>query len=234
MNAFLKIPTVLALGALVATRLYAGFESCKIDPTFTPRLSPAMELEGITEGTVVFVVNIGADGRLTDWLVLGYTDPALVDTCLSGLKNWKITPARLDGQPVAAQSELTIHYRAEGVVVSQPASLGIDWRLQRIFGPQMVSRVSPAGELDGIPAQTAAATPSYAKEAADQGVRGVVRIHFYIDETGAVRMPAVKGDPNPYLANQALAAVSDWHFAPPTSGGRPTLVAVWQDFKFGT
>jgi len=61
-----------------------------------------------------------------------------------------------------------------------------------------------------------------------------VEVRFYIDETGAVRMPAVDSDAHPYLAETAVTAVKEWRFAPPTHDGRPVLVAASQVFDFSS
>ena len=70
-------------------------------------------------------------------------------------------------------------------------------------------------------------------EAEQKGVSGRVKVHFYIDEQGAVRMPAVPADAQPYLATVAIKALREWKFQPPTSRGRPVLVAAAQEFAFG-
>jgi len=47
-------------------------------------------------------------------------------------------------------------------------------------------------------------------------------------------MPAIAtAGEHPYLAEQAVLAVRHWKFAPPTSKGRPVLVAAAQEFDFG-
>jgi len=57
-------------------------------------------------------------------------------------------------------------------------------------------------------------------------------VYFYIDEKGAVRMPAVDASANPYLSDIAVAAVREWRFEPPTSRGKPVLIAASQEFNF--
>jgi TonB family protein len=227
-----KFPHLLLLTAFTATRLCAEFETFKIEPTFIPQLSPIMLSQGITGGTLTVAIDVDAEGRLTDCLVLGYTHPALVAPFEEALKTWKFTPARLDGKPIAAQSNVTVNYLAEGAVISQPSVLNVEQYLQRAFGHRLAYKIRLAGELDRIPPPTATVAPKYAKEAEKQGVRGTVRVHFYIDETGAARMPAVEGEAHPYLSRMAVDAVREWRFEPPTAKGKPVLVAARQDFNF--
>jgi TonB family protein len=234
MKTILRISALLVLGALAASRLCAALESVKIEPTFVPSFNPVLLGRGISEGTVALVIEVSAEGRLTDWLVLGYTDREMVGSCIDALKEWTITPARLDGQPVPAQVELTITITAEGVVISSSGQGNIDNTLRRFRGNPVKSQVSTGRMLDRIPARVTSVTPKYAAEAAKQGVRGKVNVHFYIDEKGTVRMPAVDADAQPYLSDIALTAVREWKFEPPTSRGNPVFVAASQEFVFSS
>ncbi len=225
---------IFLLAALAAAPLSAAVESVKVEPTFVPRLCPAMEMEGITRAKLVVAVAVDETGRLTETMVLGYTHPAFAKAGLEALKEWKFTPARIDGQPVATQTALTIEYSAEGVVVSRGSLLDVDQHLQQAFGPRFAKRALRANELDRVPVRVNAESPRYAKQAAEQGVKGTVQVYFYIDETGAVRMPSVGLGGDPYLAQSAVEAVRAWRFEPPTRRGQPAIVAARQMFRFGT
>lgn len=232
MNTLIKIPVLVALGALAAARLSAGIESFKVEPTIDPQYSPSMQMDGVTEGSVIFVIEVNAEGKLTDHLVVGYTHPGLIGPCTDALTRWKFTPAKMDGVPITVQAELTVNFKAEGVVISQPALMMIENRLRELLGRRMQARPCSPAELDSVPAAVTTVPPHYAKEAEKDGVRGTVTVHFYIDETGAVRLPAVEGEAHPYLSDMAVNAVREWRFQPPTSHGKPVMVAARQDFKF--
>jgi len=230
---YLKLSAVLVLGALATTRLYADFQPLKIEPTFKPPLCPVMLMDGVTEGKVVIAIDVSAEGKLTDWLVLGYTHPALVRPCIEAMQEWNYYPAKIDGQPVAVQTDVTIDYTAEGVVISRCTMEDLRRRTQRTFGYPMISKKRTANQLDAAPTPINPVLPKYAKDAAEAGVKGLVAVHFYVDETGTVRMPAVEKSANPYLADMALAAIREWKFAPPTSRGEPVVIAARQEFNFG-
>jgi TonB family protein len=232
MKKILRPVVLFALAALAVSRLCASIESIKIDPTFVPRIRPTLLMSGITEGKVALVIAVSAEGRLTDWLVLGYTDRLMVDTCLEALKEWTITPARVDGQPVPAQVELTIDVTAEGVVVSRSGPQDPDQIVRRITGNPIKYQTSSAPQLDRTLVRINTVAPKYALAAARQGVHGKVQVHFYIDEQGGVRMPAVDADAHPYLSDIAVAAIREWRFEPPTRHGRPVLIAASQEFDF--
>ena len=90
-------------------------------------------------------------------------------------------------------------------------------------------------QLDRIPTPTKVVEPGVPLAAKNMTEKLVVTVHFYIDEQGRVRMPAVdrasSQSAEPFAA-EALAAVTQWQFEPPLSHGRPVLVAARQDFNF--
>jgi TonB family protein len=232
MKKFLKYSALFALGALAFTPLCAAIEAIKIEPTFIPSFSPVLLNRGVTEGKVALVIDVSEEGKLTDWLALGYTDPELVGYFVDALKGWEITPARLDGKPIAAQVELKLEVTAEGVVVSRTNQESLDSIVRSIAGnPLKYQRVS-LRLLDHAPVLVSSVSPRYAQAAEKAGVRGKVQVRFYIDQQGKVRMPSIETGAQPYLAAQAVAAVREWKFEPPTSRGQPVLVAASQEFDF--
>lgn len=233
MKTLLGIPLVVLAGVLTGAPLFSAVESLKIAPTQAPSYSPAMQMEGVTQGQVVFAIDVDEKGQLTDLLVLGYTHRGLVEPCRAALRSWKITPAKIDGVPVPAQTELTINFSAEGVVISSSPMVMLEQRARDLFGTRMETQLKGASELDRIPARVTTVEPSYAKQAEADGVRGKVQVSFYIDSTGNVRMPTVEPNTHPYLAQMAVAAVKDWKFEPPTARGKPVLIAARQEFDFG-
>jgi TonB family protein len=66
-----------------------------------------------------------------------------------------------------------------------------------------------------------------------RGVAGSATVEFYIDESGAVRMPAVFKADFPELGHLLADAVRQWKFDPPTRQGRPVLVHASQTVVFG-
>ena len=232
----MKIPATffvgLVLSACCSIAEAAEFKTITIVPTFKPTLSPVMLMEGVTEGKVLFAIDVSAEGKITDTIVLGTTHRAMVRMGREILDAAEITPAQIDGQPVACQTELTIDYQASGVVISRPAILDLDQHMQQRMGYRMKLNRKSASDLDTVPPRLVTVTPKYAADAAKQGVHGTVRVHFYIDETGAVRMPSVEGEAHPYLSAIALEAMRGWRFAPPISHGKPVLMAASHEFSF--
>jgi TonB family protein len=188
---------------------------------------------GIVEGKVVMAVDISAEGKLSDHLVVAYTHEALVKPVVEAVQLWHFQPARQDGVPVPAQIELTVTLSATGVVVSQTGGEALDSFLERLIGSQLKYRPSRTDEIDRVPVRTTTVAPKYAEQALKAGVRGRVQVHFYIDQNGVARMPAIDQSDHPYLSEIAVAAVREWKFEPPTAKGSPVLVEASQEFDFG-
>ncbi len=226
---------LIAVGTLVvAAQATAALESIKIETTELPSMPPSLMLKGVTDGRVMVAIDVDADGKLTDFLVIGYSHQALVKPIVAALKEWCYQPARRDGVAVPAQIELTVSMAATGVVVSMSGTDLMDAYMERILdGDRLKYRTSRSHEIDRVPVRTNTVAPKYAADALKQGVRGTVQVHFYIDENGAARMPAVDRTDHPYLAEIAVAAVREWKFEPPTAKGQPVMVEASQQFNFG-
>jgi TonB family protein len=225
---------LFAVVAFAAAQAGAAIESVRLEPdSALPYLPASLQMNAFTGGRVVIAIDVSAEGKPTDWLVLGYTHEQLVRPCVEALQKWHFSPARLDGAPVPAQVEFTINFSVDGIVISSNMLDEMFIRTLSHDGDRFVYRTRFAGEIDRLPSRLAGPAPKYATEALRQGVRGKVQVRFYIDETGAVRMPSVDAESHPYLAHQAIEAVRDWKFEPPVSKGRPVLVAASEEFDFG-
>jgi TonB family protein len=182
---------------------------------------------------VRLVLDVDDAGKLTEWLVVGYTHKDFADSVVIAVQHWQFEPMRLDGDPVASQVELDFNFMSHGVVVS---SAGPDTLMANLFRWQ---RTRPEywprslQDLDRIPIPLVATAPVYPAEFADHGIVGEATVEFYIDETGAVRMPAVSAADFQELGALALSAVETWQFEPATSHGEPVLVKARQVFRFG-
>jgi len=200
-----------------------------------PVYPAALILTGVTEGSAVIGVSVDSEGRVKDQLVLAYTDSRFARTSTETLRDWRFTPATLDGVPVPVQFELRFDYSLEGAVITAGVLDHFLYDRYSKLGPRTLAyRPAEADKLDHVPVRIGGGAPKYALAAQKDGVHGVVTVRFYIDEQGNVRLPAISGVPNPYLGEQAMAAVREWKFQPVTRGGEPVLVAAQQEFNFGS
>ncbi len=222
----------LSLG-MAAVPLHAAFESVAVEITAEPQLPLALVQGGLRKARIVIAVDVAADGRLVDWLVVSATHEELIRPCTEAVAQWRFKPARYNGEPVPAQVSFTIDISQNGAVVSRTAFESAEHFIADLTGRQPDYTACPASEMDRPLVAITRLAPRYATEAAQSGITGRVRVQFYVDEQGTVRMPAVAPDADPYLSAAAVAAMRGWRFAPPTSRGRPVLVAAEQEFVFG-
>jgi TonB family protein len=229
------LPLLFAALLVPAVPGLAQFESVRFDPdNLMPPYPPSLLTDGITRGYAIAAVSIDAEGKVQDAMVLAYTHPRLADTALAALRGWRFIPARYNGAPVPVQTELKIEFSVQGAVISSNLLNHFFYDNFEGMGDQaLTTHVCRAAALDRLPQRVAGDPPHYAEAADKDGVRGQVRVHFYIDERGEVRFVCAQPEGHPYLIEQAVEAVRKWKFEPPTSRGDPVLVAAVQDFSFG-
>jgi TonB family protein len=191
---------------------------------------------GVKSGSATVAIAVDSAGKLTDYLVTAYSHPAFADSAVVALKKWTFEPAFIHGFPRNSKSDLTFRFQVAGVVVVTMTSAAFEEMLLLKLAPRTTGySACSLGELDRIPTPTKIVNPVYPNELARSSRGGHVLVGFYIDEQGRVRMPSVSMETiaaNEELAALAVAAVEQWQFEPPTSKGRPVLVAAQQDIHF--
>jgi len=134
---------------------------------------------------------------------------------------------------VGVIAELIFHFTAQGVVVSsQNVGDIMEAQMLRLLDGYYRFRPCSVDELDRLPATVATVAPVYPRELAQKGLHGAVTVEFYIDETGAVRLPSVAPGESLELGGLAIAALNQWKFTPPTSRGQAVMVKAVQTFNF--
>lgn len=199
----------------------------RVDPTFPTEVT----LQGITRGEVDCVVDVDVNGKVEDVLITAHTHRSFAREVREALPLWRFQAPKMNGAPIASQTRLTFTIEAVGVVVSMDAGSYLRTRMESLLGIQWEYRTFLLQELDAIPVPLKTVVPSYPPKVAQRN-RGTVRVDFYIDETGRVRVPIAQADAPMELAAAAIAAVREWKFSPPLHRGRPVLAYVSQDFNF--
>lgn len=226
---------VLLSGSVLAQTqsIASGWQSMKILQTTDPVFPAHLLQVGVTEGEAQVAVNTDADGNLADWLVVGYTRPEFAEAAITAIKQWRFDPARLQGTPIGTTVEVSFYFEAKGVVISTSGPMDmLEARFARFRNDRYVYQPCDSRRLDRTPAPLVLIAPRYPGELAKQGVKGIVTIEFFIDETGTVRLPAGVAKDNNVLTALALDAVKQWKFTPPTSRGKGVLVKASQAFDF--
>ena len=207
------------------------WQSLTIVQTCTPVFPFRLSQTGITRGEAQVCINTDSKGKLMEWMVVAYSHPELATEAVSCIQLWKFVPARLRGEPVGTTIEISFYFEAKGVVITT-TTLDLV-ALATMFEPSRdIYAPCSLRDLDRIPTPLTTIAPMYPMELAKKGVRGKVTVDFYIDETGAARMPSVSSHDNSELTALSVEALRQWKFEPPTRNGKPILVRASQVFNF--
>lgn len=208
-------------------------QSLKVLESVLPVYPHQLLQMGRREGEVRVAFSVDPTGKVDDFLAVAYTHPDFAESTITALKRWRFEPARYNGEPIAAATELSVRFEVEGtVVVSLTAGEALNARMALLTDDHEGYRPRTLRELDRIPTPMSAPSPAFPARLATPGARAQVTVSFYIDEQGKVRMPSVEQDADPELAAIAIAALRNWKFEPPMCKGRPVLVRASQQFNF--
>lgn len=204
----------------------------KVIETTIPLFPPRLTQLAISHGEARVAIEVDEKGQLTEWLVTGYSMPEFADSAVDALKRWRFEPARVHGEPRTSIREVTFDFQSGQSVVIQDLTEHLESRFALADQDSTAFRVYKLKELDRIPTPTHMVAPVYPDVLAAKGVEGHVRLEFYIDTDGRVRLPAVTNGDAYELMAAAVDAVKQWQFEPPTHQGHPALVRASQDFNF--
>jgi TonB family protein len=220
-------------GLMSAAPDYSPMKIVQTVPVVYPQETSQL---GITSGEVGVAISVDETGKLTDYLVIAYSHPKFADRAVDALKRWKYEPARIAGEAHSATAELAFNFETRGPVLVNLNLTSYIEMLNAQLRPTAYSySACRLSQLDRIPTPTKVVQPGVPLAAKELTEKLVVTVHFYIDEQGRVRLPAVdraSSQSAEAFAAEALAAVSQWQFEPPMSRGRPVLVSARQDFNF--
>ena len=237
MNTLTRTISLLALtlaGTVAAQppRL-TNFERLRLKNQDVPLYPFELVQSGVREGQVCIAFSVDVNGKVDDGLAVAYTHPEFARVALAAVRRWTFEPARLSGQPIATATEVNFNFEVQGtVVVSMTAGEAFSAWVNKLHSLNESSYPRTLRELDRIPVPITAPSPGYPKVYAERGHVGDVTVNFYIDEKGAVRLPAVENGNDPELAALAIDAIQRWKFEPPTSRGVPVLTKTSQVFRF--
>jgi TonB family protein len=124
--------------------------------------------------------------------------------------------------------ELNLYFRSDGILVTfdNPEAPPSHMKMTEHRDEMIEYHVCSLRDLDRIPTPIHVVAPA----ALLRPDAGEVKVEFYIDEQGRVRIPVARETSDAAFANAAVDAVSQWQFDPPTSKGKPVLVHAVQIF----
>ena len=225
------------LFALVALTAASGFAAEKITPpviiqTTEARFPPSLSLSTVAHGTAEVIINIDADGHLVDLLVSRYSRLEFAREAEKTLREWRFEPARRDGEPTGARFLVKFDFTARGKVSTLTVFETIESRLGTALPGAITEVLCATRDLDRRPVAVSTVTPRHPGRLPDAVRDATVVVDYLIDETGKPRMPVVLEATRDGFAAEAVDALSQWRFAPPTRDGRPVAVQVRQQFIF--
>ncbi len=185
-------------------------------PEATPRLL------AVTPVIVPSAIMKKMQGKTTAWGTLSLDaagvpqkvvlEPGTSDRLLpfveAALRQWRVAPARKDGQPVAA--ELRVAFLVYPPMAPVPTNL-------------CPPRVDPRSQKQ----------PIYPRAMATSGIEGRVLVVFVVDKEGRVRNPVVDNSNNPAFDEPAIECVLKWKFEPATVDGEPVNTRMSVPIIFG-
>lgn len=208
-----------------------------IDVQRRPIFPVALQQQGYTEGKVIIAFEIDHTGELRDWLPIESSHPAFVQSIARVIDSWDFSPPLINGESQSIVSRLTIDYRSTGNVLSFDLASGLSSvRFNELIGwSEHHSRLAKVRELDTPPRPIKQVAPTVPTDVIARYGGTTAIFSFYVDETGAVRIPSLRqinGDAEPGMLLAAQEALEQWRFEPPTSRSKPVSIRLSQSFVF--
>ena len=204
----------------------------RIIRTVDPRFPDALVRRGIYEGDASVVLLVDAEGRLADWLLIGFSHPYFGREATEVLPKWRFEPARRDGVPCDSRTELTFNFEAAGVVLSMSPLEHAERFQHRSADEHRQRLLARPSELDAPVAPIRRVAPLWSTEWSADLAEANVTLDFYIDGEGRPRMAGVLRSDDDALNGAAIEALSHWRFEPPRRNGLPVIVRATQVFRF--
>lgn len=189
---------------------------------------PGLEYAGFNSGEADLALEVDRDGHLVDCLAVAYTRMEFAAAALQAVHAWRFDPIGEGGLRSGWVAEVKLDFRVDGirVVVDNPEHPAGKLKILTPDDTRFAYHAYRPSELDRMPQLVHFVPPS-------SSAPGVARVEFYVDPQGRVRLPGIVQASNAEVGAAALAAVRQWQFEPPLRGGRPVLIRVTQELRFG-
>jgi len=205
--------------------------------TEDPVFPSALRLEGILEGSVTVLLVIDKAGNLQDHLVLDASHRLFGKAVTDVLPSWEYFPIKENAQPVNAARRLTVDFRGGRAVISLLPHLAVEGivpGVARFNERRRAYAVASLSDLDQVPTPIKTVEPYLVRPAGKSHHGRTVTFHFFIDETGRVRIPTADHEAMANDDENLLEAVHNaliqWQFTPPTIRGQPVVTRATQPF----
>ncbi|MFP4282778.1 MAG: energy transducer TonB [Opitutales bacterium] len=229
-----SLALLLLLGVLHSSFAAMPAELKLVEGSTTVLFPVRMQVEGVLDGDVDVLLDVDADGKVVDWIVLSASHEGFIPPAVQTLRRWRFEPLEEDGQAIR-------------FIV--PAVFQFDYGelAHTSFGPSVVFSflneirpdsgrqvyVARMSELARLPQPLEVERPKLFSDLPLEEQKGRVVFTFYIDREGRVRIPVVTElEGNPLLAESAAQALLEWRFEPARVKNHPVIVRAQQEFVF--
>lgn len=187
---------------------------------------------GVADGQVALAISRSSTGVPIDVLVLNSTNPAMAEAAVAAAREWRFEPTDDPGELVTKM--VRVGFRLHGVVVFPAGKSHHDQAVAESLATKLHEPVKiPAlQELGTPPRALTQPMPVYPAQLAGARRPGEASVHFFVDETGRVRLARVLSATEPEFGAAALAAVSQWRYEPPHIGRRAVVASENWAFQF--
>ncbi len=236
--------SLIVVAGLIAPGLVSGkiakseknaYEPLQVIRTIEVSYPQRLIREFVDRGEADIVVLISDDGRLMDWMVMGYTHPLFVKEVLDVLPKWKFVPAHHEGKPINTRAELRFIFKNSEMVRILPNDTGLTSRLkagQQHHKEEFWSFVCRQEELDQPLDAKVEISPMPPDQLGANAKEGKVVVEYLVDPEGKVRMPLIISADDEAFARSVLLAISEWRYEVPRREGAPVITRVRRQFTF--
>jgi TonB family protein len=200
--------------------------------TSEARFPHSLSLTPVYRGAAEVIVNIDADGQLVDLLVSRYSRIEFAHEAETTLREWRYQPALRDGEPTGARFRVKFDFTARGKVATLTVFDTLGSRMDLAHPDVLTDVICSSHDLDRPLKPISTVEPRHPGQLPDANRDATVVLDYLVDETGRPRMPVVVEATRDGFALEAVDALNQWRFAPPTRAGRPVAVQVRQQFVF--
>lgn len=172
--------------------------------------------------TLDIAVLIDHEGKVDDWVPIRTNDMGLVRAVDQVIDDWEFRPTLRDGDPVWTYGEISLRFEQTGGIVDLSISDSVlsFYNLMR----DDIQIVVPFSELDRIPKPVKMEMPGVHRSLIEIGTTQSIRIEFFIDQEGKVRLPIIRElEGRVEVAGIVLENVMKWEFEPPMKYGKEVI-----------
>jgi TonB family protein len=183
-----------------------------------PNYPHAMSRAGVT-GSVVIEFIIDKTGNVQNAHVVRSNNPWFERPALDAIRQWKYTPAEVDGRPVPSRANQIIEFNLPGL-----------WKVTK---SKDHDQQSPEFQWETPPVPKMTMFPVYPFEPLQAGTPGKVRIAYIVGPQGRVVATKLVEATTPEFGAAVIAMIDAWHFDPARrKDGKPGYARLVIEYEF--